>query len=112
MWQLFINVHKDFIKQFSLDNDLLLFWWDLNIKMVVFNMLPTLIIFVGRQQIFSRLLLPFFVYSVNKCWMWDKRDVNLFSQMALDVKIILQKLYFAQKLLDEDFDKREELRSI
>jgi hypothetical protein len=32
--------------------------------------------------------------------------------MALDMKAILQKSYYAQKLLDADMDKREELRSL
>ena len=32
--------------------------------------------------------------------------------MALDMKAILQKSYYAQKLLDADMDKREALRSL
>ena len=36
----------------------------------------------------------------------------MLSQMALDMKAILQKSYYAQKLLDADIDKREELRSL
>jgi hypothetical protein len=37
---------------------------------------------------------------------------NLLTQMALDMKAILQKSYYAQKLLDADMDKRQELRSL
>ena len=36
----------------------------------------------------------------------------MLSQMALDMKAILQKSYYAQKLLDTDLDKRKELRSL
>jgi len=36
----------------------------------------------------------------------------LLTQMALDMKAILQKSYYAQKLLDADMDKRKELRSL
>lgn len=36
----------------------------------------------------------------------------MLSQMAMDMKAILQKSYYAQKLLDADMDKREELRSL
>ena len=36
----------------------------------------------------------------------------MLTQMALDMKAILQKSYYAQKLLDADMDKREELRSL
>lgn len=36
----------------------------------------------------------------------------MLSQMALDMKSILQKSYYAQKLLDADLDKRKELQSL
>ena len=34
----------------------------------------------------------------------------MLSQMAMDMKVILQKSYYAQKLLDADIDKRMEIR--
>ncbi len=46
------------------------------------------------------------------CGAVRRGEDNLLSQVAMDMKAILQKSYYAQKLLDTDLDKRKELRSL